>query len=331
MYLEYSTSQNQSQEILVDERRIGTRKKVIDWKSHKMYADLVSKSFERQGLLKKAFRMSECGSFLEFVLLENGNKKLKHANFCKIRLCPMCSWRRSLKTFAQVSKVMNVYETEKKAFLFLTLTCRNVSADELSNTLDMLFKAFHSFVNLNRIKDVSDSWFRCLEITYNRETDTFHPHFHCVLSVDEEEYFCGKGYIKQADLVALWKKCLKADYTPVVDIRRFKRSTGKEVAEVSKYAVKPTDYLQRLSDGQIDEVATDRLISILEKALHGRRLVAFGGKFKKIHKLLNLDDVEDGDLVVVDGEIREDLVKAILIYKWHVGFKQYVLVEREEI
>ena len=43
--------------------------------------------------------------------------------------------------------------------------------------------------------------------------------------------------------------------------------------------------------------------------LQNRHLVAFGGKFKEIHKKLNLDDSIDGDLIHTDNEnkLRNDL------------------------
>ena len=55
----------------------------------------------------------------------------------------MCSWRRSLKIFGQVSQVMNkALDNEEYRFLFLTLTCKNVYGEDLSNQIDNLFYAF---------------------------------------------------------------------------------------------------------------------------------------------------------------------------------------------
>lgn len=56
-----------------------------------------------------------------------------------------------------------------------------------------------------------------------------------------------------------------------------------------------------------------------------RRLIAFGKEFRKIHKELNLDDAEKGDLIntYVDDTIRPDIEKVIENYKWNFGFKHY--------
>ena len=65
-----------------------------------------------------------------------------------------------------------------------------------------------------------------------------------------------------------------------------------------------------------------------DNALHRKRLTAFGFKFKKIHKKLNLDDAEDGDLTNTDNEeLREDLTNIILRYQWNIGIKNYKLVQ----
>ena len=63
---------------------------------------LLSESFYRLGETKKAERIRECGSYLQFAhdIDQYGEisltGKLNYANFCRERLCPMCSWRKEL-------------------------------------------------------------------------------------------------------------------------------------------------------------------------------------------------------------------------------------------
>ncbi|NMB19124.1 MAG: protein rep, partial [Erysipelothrix sp.] len=67
---------------------------------------------------------------------------------------------------------------------------------------------------------------------------------------------------------------------------------------------------------------SDEVVETLDYALHRKRLTAFGFKFKEIHKKLNLDDTEDGDLTNTDNEdLREDLTNIILRYQWNIGVK----------
>lgn len=118
------------------------------------------------------------------------------------------------------------------------------------------------------------------------------------------------------------------DYTPIVDVRRLRKNKGKEVAEVAKYTVKSEDFLIKDEKGNIKEDLTDEVVKTLDNALHRKRLIAFGFIFKDIHKKLNLDDAEDGDLTNTDNEdIRDDLTDTILRYQWNIGIKNYKLVE----
>jgi hypothetical protein len=55
--------------------------------------------------------------------------RLKGANFCRARLCPLCNWRRSLKLRYQLGRVLNVVFSEDNSLrmLLLTLTEPNSS------------------------------------------------------------------------------------------------------------------------------------------------------------------------------------------------------------
>ena len=119
--------------------------------------------------------------FLEFKSsIESTNlEKLSNANFCKDRLCPMCSWRRSLKIFGQVSKIMDkLQEKNEYEFLFLTLTSKNVYGENLSEELDKLFYGIKKFMMITKIKK-------------SKSYDTYHPHFHIILIVNKS-YFNDK-------------------------------------------------------------------------------------------------------------------------------------------
>lgn len=49
----------------------------------------------------------------------------------------MCAWRRSLKIFGQVSKVMDhVEKNYNYRYIFLTLTVKNCYGEDLKDTLD---------------------------------------------------------------------------------------------------------------------------------------------------------------------------------------------------
>lgn len=315
--------------------------KVTDWQGKKLRTIELAESYRRLGeeFKSKQYRVRECGTFLEFKKFTDNSMKLNRANFCKVRLCPMCSWRRSLKIYGQVSKIMDeVVKNEDLEFIFLTLTTRNCEGQDLSNTIDNIFNAFNKMTKRVKYKKAIKGYFRALEVTHNLNImsdwfDTYHPHLHIILVVSKNYFKKPDLYINQEEWSNLWKQSLKVDYTPIVDVRRFKGGNSKvikkSIAETAKYTVKSDDYIIREDiTNEIIETLTDDAVYILDKALAHRRLTAFGGILKKYHKKLNLDDAEDGDLVNTDNEeIREDLEYIIERYCWNIGYKQYLKVD----
>lgn len=316
------------------------------WTPKKQEGEPLVMCYYRLGYEEKAKRVADCGTFLEFaryggmqegagglpfggVPCTGDSFKLHRANFCRDRLCPMCSWRRSYKIFGQVSQIMDLI-ANKYEFLFLTLTVPNCTADELINTLNNMAKGWIKLARHKRFKAVVKGFFKALEITYNQTADTYHPHFHVVLAVPKS-YFNSRDYIQRDEWLSMWQKAMNDSSITQVDIRKakdkHKEKTGKTaaeklasaVAEIAKYAVKSSDYLFD------DEELTDKVVSVLVPALADRRLCSFGGCFKEAHQALQLDDTENGDLIHIDGQLRSDVALQIYRYGWSCG--AYKLIE----
>lgn len=322
-------------EVLKDITKTGKER---PWREKRLKTIELANSYYRLGN-KKYYRIKDCGTYLEYRrYLETQELRLNRSNFCKVRLCPMCSWRRSLKIFGQTSKVMNKALEEKEyRFLFLTLTCKNVDGEDLSNQIDDLFSAFRKMTRRKVFNQAVKGWFRALEVTHNldkesKSYDTYHPHFHMVLMVNKSYFDDSKLYISHEEWVELWRSCMSVDYEPFINIKAFKTGskleTEKSVAEVAKYTVKDEDLIIKDENGQVDEELTDDAVFILDKALANRRLVAFGGKLREIQKQLKLDDMENGDLINTDNEecLRDDLNYIIESYHWKIGYNQYIRI-----
>lgn len=305
-------------EILVDKSSTGRER---PWRVKKMANEALSEAYEPVNQ-SKAERLRACGCFLSFSILEDGSKKLKHMDSCRVRLCPLCTWRRSLKVQSHTLAILNAME-DKYAYLFLTLTVQNCSGAELSGTLDLMFSAWKRLSERKQFKTAVKGWYRGLEVTHNTNRDspwfdTYHPHFHTVLAVNKS-YFTSRNYVKQDEWTSLWKKSLRADYDPVVDVRRVKGHTVQAVAEAAKYSTKEEDYIIP-SDWEL----TVDTVRTLDAALDNRRLVAYGGLMKELHKQLNLDDEETGDLINVDSEDSTAApTEQVESYFWNTGYRQY--------
>ena len=319
------------------------RGKQRDWQGKKKRSLLMAEHHREAELIKKSERMYDCGNYLVFKINE-GRLKLYQAYFCKARLCPMCNWRRSLKIAFQNKKIIQeVNQREKVSWLFLTLTVQNVSGEDLKDTMDQMTKAFNRFTKYARFKKSVRGYFRAMEVTRNWDKQnqwygTYHPHFHVLIAVPND-YF-GRNYIKQSEWTALWKRAMQIDYQPIVHVQRvkpkkettdflaveekMKQSIAEQNAifEVSKYPVKDTDVIRG------DKVTPENVQTVkdLDKALAYKRLISYGGLLKEIHRELNLEDAEDGDLVHIDEDSDEVANGAVdVMAYWHVGLNNYVI------
>ena len=306
-------------EVLLDKSSTGRER---PWRAKKMANEALAEAYEPVNP-RKAERLLECGNFLSFSVLEDGSKKLKTMCSCRVRLCPICTWRRSMKVQSHTLTILNAVN-DKYAYLFLTLTVRNCSGEELSGTLDLMMDAWQRLSQRKQFKSAVKGWYRGLEVTHNTDRDspsfdTYHPHFHVILAVNPS-YFTSRNYVKQDEWMQLWKKSLRADYDPVVDVRRVKGCTAKAVAEAAKYSTKEEDYIVP-SDWEL----TVETVRTLDVALDQRKLVAYGGIMKQLHKQLNLDDEETGDLINVDPEDSTAApTERVESYFWNTGYRQYV-------
>ncbi len=284
-----------------------TKKKKNNIKLSKFLEPLVSK--------KTLKDVNECGNYIEYVTdIEEKKYKLYRAFFCKNRFCPMCSWRKSLKDSLLISILMKYIETELNyEFVFLTLTVKNIKGDELNDKIKEMNKAFTKMLKRAEIKNLTEGFIRKLEITYQKEKfitkelyekkydyykkrnlkigdlepnfDTFHPHFHCVISVKKQNR---NTRINQKRWKELWQESMKdksITQIRVDDIK--KKSDNKEVFEVAKYSAKDADYL-----------VNENVFNYFYKALKGKQLITFSGCFKDaliLYKLGKLDYLKEID------------------------------------
>lgn len=342
---------NKTGEILTDKTKAGKER---PWQKHKVQSSKLAESYRRLDWIGKAERVEECASTLRFVTCPEGHeKRLQWANFCRVRLCSMCSWRRSLLVSHQVRLVTHeANQRENLRWLFLTLTVKNVDAVDLSSELTRLMQAWRRFSRRKVFRDNVVGWFRALEVTRNNDKksdwyNSYHPHFHVLIAV-RPSYFKGGRYISQKKWTSLWQQSLQVDYTPIVNVKAVKARRNRlreleileekkqaaqvehAVAEVAKYPLKSTSYLLP------SEKATDEAVSTLDNALHRRRLLAYGGLLKETwNELQAVEKVQDAeeessDLIHVDdtpdtcecSTCGSDMLEEL--YMWHIGVRNYV-------
>ena len=326
-YTTRNIDENQDNETLKDITKSGKQR---PWREKKLdnvgYADILEIL-----KIKKAYNVKQCGNVLEFKPSEDGYLKLYKTWFCKSKLCPVCNWRRAMKNSSQAQEVIAevVKEKPKARWLFLTLSTKNaIDGKTLENSLKEMTKAFHKLFKYKKVSKNLIGFMRSTEVTVNKKDGSYNQHMHVLLCV-ENSYFKNKeNYITQEEWVDLWQKALRVNYKPVANIKAIKpnkkgdKDIQAAIKETSKYSVKSSDYLTGNQEKDAE------IVQDLEQGLHRKRMLSYVGLLKQKHKILNLDDAENGDLIktsdddaITDEEEKAHSITAI----WNFEKQNYFL------
>lgn len=284
------------------------------WDKHRAFADRVEGFYAGSDFDRYSDRIHYCSELLQFGRTANSKLKLRAARFCRLRHCPVCQWRRSLMWKAKAYEVLPriVAQYPRYRWLFLTLTQKNVPITELRQTLTHMNESFKRLTKLKAFPAIG--WLKSTEVTRGRDGNA-HPHFHCLLLVPSS-YFSGRGYLKQADWVALWRKSMRLDYNPILDVQAVKQGNKpmELVPELLKYCTKESDL-----------VADREWFLELTRQMHKMRCIATGGVLKEYLKAL---EEEPDDLIGESGE-PESQDEGKLYFGWKRREKKYRLVDQE--
>ena len=224
----------------------------------------------------------------------------------------MCSWRQAKKDALKISILLKYIKAELGLeFIFLTLTAPNVKGAELNDEIKRYNKAFSRLMKRKEVSQIVQGSIRKLEVTYNKERNDYHPHFHAIISV-KKSYFKSRYYIKKNKWLELWQEAMQDTSITQVDIRRMNTEDTNSICEIAKYGAKDADYM-----------ISQEVFDTFYKALKGKQLITFSGAFKEALKLFN-----DG---ILDKYKELDLNEYVyeLCYQW--GNKEYALMEKKEL
>lgn len=314
----------------------------FSWRAKKRGTLALADTYRAGKLDSYAERATTCATWLEYLATGDGSKKqLHHFNACKLRLCPLCSARKARIMANRLAKIIERTQRNHPGtqLLFLTLTVENVTGDKLREALDLLTKAWFKLMHRRPVTRAVKGWFRAMEITRNRAQDTYHPHIHAVLVVEDGYFLRANGlYITQARWVEMWRESLKVDYDPGAHVQstyakgkkgrpsRKAAAAASAVAEAAKYATKDVEYL----GAAIPQAEAARVAAVYTAALHKKRLTALGGWMLEASQQLALDVEDVGDLVHDEdggGELTEATAELLLSYGWHFGVADHVLTD----
>jgi plasmid rolling circle replication initiator protein Rep len=300
------------------------------WDKHRQETEKIEQLYRMQGMKNEemkryAERISTCSNNLEFektINIDTGEvtQKLTNGEFCHVRQCQICQWRRTLVWRRRFKKALPEITMAKPQghWLFLTLTVENCEVSKLKDTLKAMNKGFNL---LSRRKNwPGKGWIRSIEVTKSKSGKA-HPHIHCLILVNKS-YFDGNNYVSQAEWTRLWQESMRLEYKPVVHIRKVKldkERAAKLKANNPEFGNLSAEDFQRISVEQaaletfkysikVEDLTQDgHWLAEITKQMHKTRSISLGGLIKKIMK----EEEPSSEEFTADEEVLEGLLCAL--------------------
>jgi hypothetical protein len=173
-----------------------------------------------------ADRCDSCGKMFRGYVCENGHKWAKSVSACQHKLCSFCMRARRARLLGKLGSRFDSFQRPK----YVVLSRRNCLQGDLRETITALFHAFERLRHRKIWKQVRGCVVS-VEVTYNRESETWHPHLNVL--------FDGP-YIPQRDFLAAWNELNAGEAEAGVFI---KAATHETLHELFKYVTKVSDFV----------------------------------------------------------------------------------------
>ena len=300
------------------------------WDKHRANGLSVENLYDMSGVSKfkrYAERMHQCATFLEFSEASEEKKKLKltRAHFCRVRLCPVCAWRRTLALLARFYQAFPKFAEENQdlAYIYVVLTVKNPEMENLRETLKQMNAAW-ARLRARKVFRLFHGWVKTIEVTKGQDGNP-HPHINVLMAVPKW-YFSSREYIKKEAWVSLWRDVMRLDYDPSVFVQKVRKRKHKDVSEgteqtaadvmhaareVFKYSVKEADY--------VDDA--DFLFGVTPQ-ISGLRFFFFFGCFANLLKVDedgNGGDVTEKEMLLAGEESEETPSAWRQLFLWEQG------------
>jgi hypothetical protein len=274
-----------------------------------------------------AQRMSNCAGRLALAIeLQDDTAAralVEGGYFCQARLCPFCEWRRTRVWRRRLINGLGELHKDRPKLraIFVTLTVRNVPVHRLRETIKEMHAAWGRYYRCSFFP--SPYWLRRTEVTLGQPSFAddlpraplprrqpekepqglllrpsaripvvgglwAHPHIHALILVPPR-YF-GPDYVPRAEWRDQWQMALRADYSPVVDVR--KATSTKKVddplATSTAAALEAAKYIAKSSD----IVALGDLAPELHHQIKGLRMIAASNKLGQYIRTADISEAE---------------------------------------
>ena len=233
--------------------------------------NILHKYYIERGKIPQAKAVRDCGRFLMFKQYKDkeSTAQLARANFCKNPLCPMCAWRKHIKTYNIMQYAVEELQGKVSHLVLAIPNTSNITKERLT----MLKERAVSFV---RSELNCDDYFSSLEIVASEKG--YHPHIHMLLCT-KDFFEVSKEYI--LEMSGRWKahfdKCDTETYSREYQGYTFyiRGLTGTK-EELKGAILETTKYILK-AESKIDY---ERATSLCE-AVKGVRKTSAGGEFRE--------------------------------------------------
>lgn len=279
----------------------------------------------------KANRLRGCSSTwdIDWHRLQ-GVKGLINAHLCRDRFCVNCLNALSNERYKKFTPMIDSM-AKKDTVYHCIFTVKNCSAIDLRLTIKRMFKSFSYFVRYldkrAKIKNFDFDYLgyragiRGLEVTYNKDKKTYHPHLHCLMLLSSElsliKYIENSfsysyahddiRYFSQEEVLfqKIWyllntgtevndENISNLDLGYSVVMNKAKR---EDYHEVFKYAIKP--------DFDEDKILGYEQFKVYNKSLKGLRMIQGFGDF--INFEFDNEDISFDDIDIACEEYKAQL------------------------
>ena len=232
---------------------------------------LLHRYYIERGKIQQAQAVKDCGRFLMFKQYKDSNStaQLARANFCKNPLCPMCAWRKHIKTYNIMQYAVEELHGKISHLVLAIPNTKTISRERITTLKERAV----SFVRQEL--DCGD-YFSSLEIV---SSDTgYHPHMHILLST-KEYYNVSADFIKT--MSARWKQHFDKKDVEIYD-REYEgytfyiRGLTGTQEELRNAILETTKYILK-AESKIDYIHTANLC----EAVKGVRKTSAGGNFRE--------------------------------------------------
>ncbi len=210
--------------------------------------------------------------------------------YCKQRQCPVCQWRRSQRTCAEMHQLFDYRpELAEGKWLFMTFTARNCETWNLRETIKKMAQAFYRMTRRQFWQENVLGAIRYTEVSVGwSDPATAHPHFHCLLLV-RPSMFAGNNYMSERHWEEAWALALQEHYTPEVHVERIQGAPQEVKEQVVNWAGYSTK-------ARRDSPSAQWLIVVTQQ-LKGLQLVQSLGELGTIAPHFNREDVVEVDYI----------------------------------